>query len=71
MDHCFVHNVVALEAVLLTLAVAFLLSDLFYAHNLKPAVRQALTRVALAAWLRDDRAILTGPSLWPAGATPG
>jgi len=36
MDHCFVHQVVAVEALLLTLALAFVLTHLFYTRNLKP-----------------------------------
>lgn len=48
MDHCFVHNPVAMEALLLTLALAFLTTYLFYERNLKPQIRPA-TRLALAS----------------------
>lgn len=48
MDHCFVHNTTAIEALLLTLAIAFLTTYLFYERNLKPAARVHLTRLALA-----------------------
>lgn len=71
MDHCFVHHPTAIEALLLTLAVAFLTTYLFYERNLKPAARRHLTRLALAARLRED---FTGsltttvwPSLWGSG----
>ena len=48
MDHCFVHNPVAMEALLLTIAVAFLTTYLFYERNLKSQARPA-TRLALAS----------------------
>jgi hypothetical protein len=48
MDHCFIHHPTALEALLLALATAFLLTDLFYERNLKPSARRHLTRPALA-----------------------
>jgi hypothetical protein len=66
MDHCFIHDVVALEALLLTLAVAFLTTYLFYARQLKPAARRYLTRVTLAARLREDLTRLAGAWIWPA-----
>jgi Transposase DDE domain len=65
MDHCFVHDPTALEALLLTLAVAFLLTYVFYTRNLKPAARRHLTRLAFAGRLREDLALATS-SLWPA-----
>jgi len=55
-----------LEALLLTLAVAYLTTYLFYARNLKPAARHHLTRLALAAHLLEDFALLTGATIWPA-----
>ena len=71
MDHCFVHHPTAIEALLLTLAAAFLTTYLFYERNLKPAARRHLTRLALAARLREE---FTGsatttvwPSLWGSG----
>jgi hypothetical protein len=66
MDHCFIHHVVAIEALLLTLAVAFLTTDLFYARQLKPAGRPHLTRQTLATRLRDDLTLLAGAWIWPA-----
>jgi hypothetical protein len=65
MDHCFVHDPTALEALLLTLAVAFLLTDVVYTRNLKPAARRHLTRLAFAGRSREDLALATS-SLWPA-----
>ncbi|MEK7837943.1 MAG: transposase [candidate division NC10 bacterium] len=64
MDHCFIHQPRAIEAVLLTLATAFLLTYLFYGRNLKPVARRHLTRLALAARLLEGFA-LSGASLWP------
>ena len=64
MDHCFIHQPRAIEAVLLTLAPAFLLTSLFYGRNLKPVARRHLTRLALAARLLEGFA-LSGASLWP------
>lgn len=66
LGHCFIHHVVAIEALLLTLAVAFLTTYLFYARHLKPAARRHLTRLALAWRLRDDLSVLTGAWIWPA-----
>ena len=65
MDHCFVHEPTALEALLLTLSAAFLLTYLFYERNLKPGEHRPRTRLALAARLREDFALLAGPTLWP------
>jgi len=65
MDHCFRHDVTAMVACLLALATAFLTTYLFYARNLKPAVRRQLTRLALAARLREDFALLAGVTAWP------
>ncbi len=70
MDHCFVHDVHAVEALLLTLALAFVTTSLFYARNLKPAVRQHLTRLALAGRLLEDLAVLAGAMAWPASRGP-
>jgi Transposase DDE domain len=71
MDHCFVHQVIALEALLLTLALAFVLTYVFYVRNLKPAARRALTRLALADRLREDLTQGAGVSVWPAPSGPG
>lgn len=67
MDHCFVHHANAMEALLLTLAVAFLTTYLFYERNLKAAVRRHLTRLALAARLLEDLTRLAGTPVWPSG----
>ncbi len=64
MDHCFIHRPTAIEAVLLTLATAFLLTYLFYERNLKPVARRHLTRLALAARLLEGFAS-PNASLWP------
>lgn len=47
MDHSFVHHPNAIEAFLLTLAIAFLTTYLFHQRNLKPQARPR-TRLALA-----------------------
>jgi hypothetical protein len=66
LGHCFIHNVVAIEALVLTLAVAFLITYLFHTRQLKPAARRHLTRLALAWRLRDDLSVLAGAWIWPA-----
>jgi len=66
MDHCFIHNTTAIETLLLTLALAFVTSYLFYERNIKPSARRHLTRLALAARLVDDLTLLQGASVWPA-----
>jgi hypothetical protein len=57
MDHCFVHLPRAIEVILLTLALAFLLTYLFFDRNLKPEARAALTRLALAQRMREELAL--------------
>lgn len=64
MDHCFIHQPAAIEAMLLTLATAFLLTYLFFERNLKPAARRDLTRLTLGARLLEGFAGSNG-SLWP------
>lgn len=64
MDHCFIHDPRAIEVILLTLAVAFLTTYLFFERNLKPQARQHLTRLALAARLAEGLADVT---LQPSG----
>lgn len=54
MDHSFIHDPTAIEALLLTLALAFFTTYLFFENNLKPAARRHLTRLALAARLLED-----------------
>jgi len=65
MDHCFVHDPTAMEVLLLTLAAAFLLTYLFYERNLKPGEHRPGTRLALAARLREEFALLPGTPVWP------
>ncbi len=48
MDHCFVHNPNAIEVFLITLAIAFVTTYLFFERNLKPQVRPR-TRLVLAS----------------------
>jgi len=54
MDHRFIHDPIAIEAILLTLALAFLTTYLFHERNLKPSFRRHLTRLALALRLAED-----------------
>jgi hypothetical protein len=67
MDHCFIHHAVAIVALLLTLATAFLTTYLFYERNLKPAARRHLSRLALAARLSEDLTLLAGAPVWLSG----
>ncbi len=67
MDHCFIHEPNAIEAFLLTLAVVFLTTYLFYERNLKSVLRQHLTRLSLAARFAEDLCLLGGVSLWRPG----
>jgi hypothetical protein len=64
MDHCFVHQSTAIATLLLTLAAAFLATYLFYERNLKPAIRDRMTRLALASRLFEDLASLDETTLW-------
>jgi len=66
MDHYFIHDTTAIETLLLTLALAFVTTYLFYGRNLKASARRHLTRLALAARLVDDLTLLRGASVWPA-----
>lgn len=54
LDHSYVHNPTAIEVVLLTLALAFLTTYLFYERNLKEAPRRFLSRLALASRFLED-----------------
>lgn len=65
MDHCFVHDPVAIQTLLLTLAIAFLTTYLFYERNLKPDARRHMTRLALAGRLREDLCLPGDANLWP------
>jgi hypothetical protein len=66
MNHSFVHDPTAMEALLLTLAAAFLTTYLFYERNLKEASRQFLSRLALADRFLEDLGValsgVPGPS---------
>src|SRR5262249_13281326 len=66
LGHCFIHDAVAIEALFLTLAVAFVTTYLFYARQPKPAARRHLSRLALASRLREELARLAGAWIWPA-----
>jgi hypothetical protein len=64
MDHYFIHDPTAIETLLLTLAIAFVTTYLFYERNLKAPARRHLTRLALAARLAENLVILGGASVW-------
>jgi hypothetical protein len=64
MDHCFAHLPRAIEVILLTLALAFVLTYLFFTRNLKEELRAALTRLALAQKMREE---LAAGELAPSG----
>jgi hypothetical protein len=66
LDHCFVHDPVAILVILLTLAIAFLTTYLFYERNCQPAVRARITRETFSIDLREGFATDRGPSLWSA-----
>lgn len=65
MNHYFVHDPIAIEALLLTLAIAFFTTYLFYERNLKPPARRYLTRLALAGRFLEDFGRSDGDTLWP------
>lgn len=67
MDHSFIHDPTALEAVLLTLSVAFLTTFLFYERNLKESPRRLLSRLALAARFQEDLPVALSLSPGPSG----
>jgi hypothetical protein len=64
MDHYFIHDITAIETLLLTLAIAFLTTYLFHQRNLKAPARRHLTRLALAARMADDLTLIGGASAW-------
>jgi DDE family transposase len=64
MDHCFVHLPRAIEVILLTLALAFLVTYLFFERNLKLEIRTSLSRLVLAQRMRED---LAAGELAPSG----
>lgn len=65
MDHYFLHDPVAIQALLLTLAIAFLTTYLFYERNLKPAARRHMSRLAFAHRLMEDLSLPGTASIWP------
>ena len=65
LDHYFIHDITAIETLLLTLAIAFVTTYLFYERNLKAPARRHLTRLALAARMADDLTLLAEASVWP------
>lgn len=64
MDHYFIHDINAIETLLLTLAIAFVTTYLFYERNLKTQTRRHLTRLAIAARMADDLTLLDGANVW-------
>jgi len=66
MDHCYVHDPTAIETLLLTLALAFLLSFLFYERNLKEPVRRHLNRLSFVTLFAEGLLHANTSSLWPA-----
>ena len=52
------------NTLLLTLAIAFVTTYLFYERNLKASARRHLTRLALAARMAHDLLLLGGNSAW-------
>lgn len=64
MNHCFIHNTVAVTALLLTMAMALAVTALFFERNLKPGARRHLTRAALVGRLREDLVACHGICVW-------
>ena len=64
MNHYFIHDTNAIETLLLTLAIAFVTTYLFYERNLKASARRHLTRLALAGRMADDLTLLAGTDAW-------
>jgi len=60
LTHSYVHDPTAMEVLLLTLALAFLTTYLFYERNLKKQPRKFLSRLALAARFLEDLPVLLG-----------
>ena len=54
LDHSYHHHPTARLACLLILFLAFVLTTIFFARNLKPAARQGKSRLHLAHLLNDD-----------------
>lgn len=71
LNHCFKHHPVAIENFVLTLFVAFVMLQSFYLRNLKPAVRNTLTLIALSReFYADLAAPWCAPWLLAAKASP-
>lgn len=66
MNHYYVHTPVAIETLLLTLGLAFLVTYLFFERNLKPQLRRHQSRTSLVTLLIEDLAYETTGSIWPA-----
>ncbi len=64
LDHCFHHHPNAITACLLILSQAFILTTLFYHRNLKPQLREKISRLTLARLFADDLAKLWTTSFW-------
>lgn len=67
MDHSFVHDSTAIEVLLLTLAVAFLTTYLFYERNLKDESKRFLSRLALADRFLEDLPLVLAAVPEPSG----
>lgn len=67
MDHSFVHDPVAIEVLLLALALAFLTTYLFYERNLKEESKRFLSRLALADRFLQDLPLVLAPVPEPSG----
>ncbi len=69
-NHCFKHDVNAIEALLLILSLAFLVTYLFYERNLKPEARRHMSRLTLAARFVEGLAQLS-ETITSASIRPG
>jgi hypothetical protein len=70
-NHCFIHNANAIEAILLTLSLAFLFTYVFYERNLKPEARKYLTRLKMAKRFLEDISKLDRAVAWASLQQPG
>jgi hypothetical protein len=69
LDHCFKHEPTAIQAFLLTLAMAFALTSVFFARNLKPPAKAGRTRLFLA-WLLAEGLMFGGDRSGPHNRSP-
>jgi hypothetical protein len=60
LDHCFHHEPVAIINFILTCMIAFVLVESFYRLNLKPALRERFSLIALAGELFIGLTQMTG-----------